>query len=444
MLRVVGLRGVGDVAAALRSGLSAVEPGALIRRAVKRRGGHLHIAGHLVELRRFHDFVIVGGGKAAEGMAAEMLRLLNGLDVRGVVVVPRGYRLRRRLTPLEVLQASHPLPDSSSEEAGKRILETVSSCSRDSLVFVLVSGGFSALAAVPAEGVSLQDKLETTSALLRAGASIDELNTVRKHLSAFKGGWLAKNLRCRAFTLILSDVVGDRVDVIGSGPTAPDPTTYQDALDVLRKHGVKVPENVWRRLRLGAEGVYSETPKPGDPCFRRVVNVVVGGCIDAVKAAAAEMRRRGYRVVALTSGVVGEARNVANIFAAVAHDVVKHGIPHPPPFALVAGGETTVTVRGPGRGGRNQELVLATLHLLRDVPRFVFASLGTDGVDGVTDAAGAAATHQSLRNAAQKGLAPIHYLENNDSYTFFSKAGGLIITGPTGTNVGDLMILAIR
>lgn len=444
MLRVVGLRGVGDVAAGLRSGLAAVEPGALIRRVVKRRGECLQIGGKVVELRRFRDFVIVGGGKAAEGMAAEMLRLLDGLDVRGVVVVPRGYRLRRRLKPLEVLYGGHPLPDSMSEEAGRRILEMASSCSGDSLAFVLVSGGFSALAALPAEGVSLQDKVEATSALLRAGASIDELNTVRKHLSAFKGGWLAKSLRCRAFSLILSDVVGDRVDVIGSGPTAPDPTTFRDALDVLRGRGVEVSENVWRRLRRGAEGMYPETPKQGDPCFRRVVNVVVGGCVDSVKAAALEMRRRGYSVVALTSGVVGEARTVANLFAAVARDVVRHGVPHAPPFALVAGGETTVTVRGRGRGGRNQELVLATLHLLRDVPRFVFASIGTDGVDGVTDAAGAVATPQTLRNAAKEGLDPLPFLEDNDSYTFFSRVGGLVLTGPTGTNVGDLMILAIR
>jgi glycerate-2-kinase len=291
--------------------------------------------------------------------------------------------------------------------------------------------------------LTVEEVAAASAALMRAGASIEELNTVRKHLSAIKGGWLAKELRCRTYALILSDVVGDRIDVIGSGPTAPDPTTYADALKVIARRRADVPERVLRHLEAGARGVYPETPKPGDQCFSKVRNVVVGSNLDAVKAAASALSRRGIKTLPLTSMLSGEAREAARLLSAIAKDIRRSGIPLRPPAAVVAGGETVVTVRGSGVGGRNQELALALAVNLRDVDGFVAASMGTDGIDGPTDAAGAVVTDDTLRRAAEKGLNPEEYLENNDSHTFFKRVGGLIYTGPTGTNVGDITVIIV-
>jgi glycerate-2-kinase len=291
--------------------------------------------------------------------------------------------------------------------------------------------------------LTVEEVAAASAALMRAGASIEELNTVRKHLSSIKGGWLAKELRCRTYALILSDVVGDRIDVIGSGPTAPDPTTYADALKVIARRRADVPERVLRHLEAGARGAYQETPKPGDQCFSKVRNVVVGSNLDAVKAAASALRRRDIKTLPLTSMLSGEAREAARLLSAIAKDIRRSGIPLRPPAAVVAGGETVVTVRGSGVGGRNQELALALAVNLRDVEGFVAASMGTDGIDGPTDAAGAVVTDDTLRRAAEKGLNPEEYLENNDSHTFFKKVGGLIYTGPTGTNVGDITVIIV-
>jgi glycerate-2-kinase len=289
----------------------------------------------------------------------------------------------------------------------------------------------------------VEEVAAASEALMRAGASIEELNTVRKHLSAIKGGWLAKQLRCRTYALILSDVVGDRIDVIGSGPTAPDPTTYADALKVIARRRADVPERVLRHLEAGARGAYPETPKPGDQCFSKVRNVVVGSNLDAVKAAASALSKKGIKTLPLTSMLSGKAREAARLLSAIAKDIRRSGIPLRPPAAVVAGGETVVTVRGSGLGGRNQELALALAVNLRDVEGFVAASMGTDGIDGPTDAAGAVVTDDTLRRAVEKGLNPEEYLENNDSHTFFKKVGGLIYTGPTGTNVGDITVIIV-
>ncbi|MEM4189020.1 MAG: DUF4147 domain-containing protein [Candidatus Caldarchaeum sp.] len=448
-VKVYGGQGLGyrdmvaAVVAGLEHGLAAVNPGRLVKKSVRKKGAQLYVDGKAFDLRRYDDFVVLAAGKAAAPMAAALLTLLGELSVRGVVVVPRGASVKQSLKPLELLYSSHPTPDMNSVKAAEKMLTHAQECGRKSLAFMLVSGGCSALAALPAKGVTLEDKIEVTSALLRAGASIDELNTVRKHLSAFKGGWLAKKTPCPIISLILSDVVGDRVDVIGSGPTAPDPTTYEQALNVLRNRHVEATENVLKRLEKGAAGLYPETPKPSDPCFKRVTNIVVGGNVDAVKAAAKKMRQQGYRTIALTSRLTGEARDAAKFLSAIAMDITYRGIPVKPPAAIVMGGETTVTVKGSGLGGRNMELVLAASVLLRDLDRFVLASLGTDGVDGPTDAAGAVCTPKTYRKALVMGLKPEDFLENNDSYSFFSKVGGLIKTGPTATNVGDLTIICV-
>ncbi|MEM0441274.1 MAG: glycerate kinase [Candidatus Caldarchaeum sp.] len=422
--------------------LAAVNPSTLIKTHVKRKRNTLIVDGRKISLKQFSDIVVLAAGKAAVPMASAMLELLKGFSVRGVVVVPRGVEATG-LRPLEVVHGGHPSPDAGSLRAAEKILQHAAECSPTSLAFVLVSGGSSALMTLPADGLTLEDKRKVTEELLRAGAIIHEINTVRKHLSKIKGGMLAKTLNCTTISLILSDVVGDRVDVIGSGPTAPDPTTYRDAYNILRRHGVEATENVWRRLESGIQGRIPETPKPGDPCFRKVTNIVVGGNVDAVKAAATSMRKNGFHVLALTSGLTGEAREVAKLFAALAWDITMHKIPLRKPAAVVAGGETTVTVKGAGKGGRNQELVLATAIHMQQIPHYVFASIGTDGVDGPTDATGAAATSQTIKNALKQNINPITYLENNDSYSFFNQVGGLIKTGPTNTNVGDLIILVV-
>jgi glycerate-2-kinase len=443
MIRVEGLEDVGDLVYALDRVLEAVEPGRLLGRHVKRVGRRLFVDGEVLKLDEFDDFVVLAVGKASYSMAAKMLKLLEGRPVRGVAVLPRGYEPPGSLQPLETINASHPKPDSSSLTAGQKVLEYARSCGERSLAFVLLSGGASSLCVVPAGDLTVEEVAAASAALMRVGASIEELNTVRKHLSAIKGGWLAKELRCRTYALILSDVVGDRIDVIGSGPTAPDPTTYADALKVIARRRADVPERVLRHLEAGARGTYPETPKPGDQCFSKVRNVVVGSNLDAVKAAASALRRRGIKTLPLTSMLSGEAREAARLLSAIAKDIRRSGIPLRPPAAVVAGGETVVTVRGSGLGGRNQELALALAVNLRDVEGFVAASMGTDGIDGPTDAAGAVVTDDTLRRAAEKGLNPEEYLENNDFHTFFKKVGGLIYTGPTGTNVGDITVIIV-
>jgi glycerate-2-kinase len=443
MIRVEGLEDVGDLVYTLGRVLEAVKPGRLLGRHVKRVGRRLIVEGKVIELDEFDDFVVLAVGKASYSMAAKMLKLLEGRPVWGVAVLPRGYEPPGSLQPLETIHASHPKPDSLSLTAGQKVLEYARSCGERSLAFVLLSGGASSLCVVPAGDLTVEEVAAASAALMRAGASIEELNTVRKHLSATKGGWLAKELRCRTYTLILSDVVGDRIDVIGSGPTAPDPTTYADSLKVLAKRRADMPERVVRHLEAGARGAYPETPKPGDQCFSKVRNVVVGSNLDAVKAAASALRRRGIKTLPLTSMLSGEAREAARLLSAIAKDIRRSGIPLRPPAAVVAGGETVVTVRGSGLGGRNQELALALAVNLRDVEGFVAASMGTDGIDGPTDAAGAVVTDDTLRRAAEKRLNPEEYLENNDSHTFFKKVGGLIYTGSTGTNVGDITVIIV-
>ena len=344
------------------------------------------------------------------------------------------------------LLAGHPVPD----EAGRRAADEVEALARglgaDDLLLLLLSGGASALLPAPAEGLTLDDKARTTSALLRAGASIGELNAVRKHLSRLKGGGLARAAApARIACLALSDVVGDDPSTIASGPVVPDPTTYDTALDVLDRKGVRemVPAAVRRHLEAGARGERPETPKPGDPLFRRVGFDVVGSNRLSVAAAADEARRQGLRPLVLTTRLEGEAREVAKALLAILRECVEAGRPAAPPVCLLAGGETTVTVTGPGRGGRNQELVVAAAEPLAAFPvPAVVASLATDGIDGSSDAAGGVADERTLARAQALGLAPPSiFLAENDSRSFLGPLGDLIVTGPTGTNVMDLTAL---
>jgi glycerate 2-kinase len=387
--------------------------------------------------------VVIAAGKAASAMARAAEEALGPLLTEALAV---DVSDRIPLARTRRLLAGHPVPD----EAGRRAADEVEALARglesDDLLLLLVSGGASALLPAPVEGLTLADKAVTTSELLRAGATIGELNAVRKHLSRLKGGGLARAASpARVACLALSDVVGDDPSTIASGLAAPDPTTYATAIDALRRKRVweSVPAAVRGHLDAGARGERPETPKPGDPLFRRVAFAVVGSNRLAVAAAAREARRQGLRPLVLNTRLEGEAREVARTLTALLRECVEEGRPASPPVCLLAGGETTVTVTGTGRGGRNQELVLAAAEPLAafSVPAVV-ASLATDGVDGNSDAAGGVADDRTLARADALGLAPPStFLAANDSWSFLGSLGDLIVTGPTGTNVMDLTAL---
>jgi len=326
------------------------------------------------------------------------------------------------------------------------MLELVSQAEEKDLVICLLSGGGSSLMPQPCKGVSLRDKRKVTDALLKSGATINEINTVRKHISAIKGGWLAKRAYpATVVNLILSDVVGDPLDSIASGPTVPDPTTFQDAIEVLKRYGLwtKVPVSVRKALLDGEKGLTPETPKAGDEVFRRVHNVVVGNTLTATSAAHGSFKKAGLNASLLTSFLEGQARDVGTVLASVAKEVIKSGNPVPKPAGVVAGGETTVTVVGKGKGGRNQEIALGAALKIGGLDGVVVASMSTDGVDGPTDAAGALVDGKTMIRARRLGLDSRAFLAENDSYTFFSRLGDLLFTGPTGTNVCDVSVIVV-
>ena len=426
----------------LRAALAAAEPRGLVRRQILARAGSFEIAGVRVDPRRGR-VALVAAGKAAVAMAQaaeEALgeRLAEGLAVSTAATGP--------LERVRLLSASHPVPDARGIAAARAVESLARSLSKDDLLVVLLSGGASALLPAPAEGLTLEDKARTTSLLLRAGATIHELNAVRKHLSWLKGGGLARAAApARVVTLVLSDVVGDDLSTIASGPTVPDATTFGDALAVLERHGLRgeVPAAVRVHLERGARGDLPETPKPGDALFRRVSTRVVGSNRLSVDAAAREARRQGLRPLVLTTRLEGEAREAARVLVSVLRECVASGRPKAPPVCLLAGGETTVTVRGPGQGGRNQELAVAAAGALAGFPvPAVVATLATDGVDGTSDAAGGVVDDETLARAAALGLAPpAAFLAASDTRNFLGPLGDLVVTGPTGTNVVDVIAL---
>ena len=372
-------------------------------------------------------------------MARAALEFLGSRVSSGLVV---GLESSPLPTPLEGIVGGHPMPSPGSEEAGKRALALAGTAGADEELLVLLSGGASALMAAPAEGVTLDDKRRTTDTLLRAGADIHALNTVRKHLSRIKGGRLAACAPGRCRTLAISDVVGDDLSFIASGPTVPDPTTYDDALDVLRRFGGldAFPPPVVAHLTQGVAGELPETPKPGDPRLARAASTVIGGRRDAMAGAADLARSLGYHVVVRDAPVVGEAREAARSHV---RDVEAAARAAARPLCVVSSGETTVRVRGSGRGGRNQEFALAAADLVSSLGAVVAASIGTDGIDGPTDAAGAVVDSTTQARARAGGLDPFHFLRDNNAYAFFAALGDHIHTGPTGTNVGDLQVFLV-
>ena len=385
--------------------------------------------------------LVVGAGKAAAPMAAAMEGLLGSRIADGMVITKDGHGLP--LQRIRVYEASHPVPDMRGLAATAELLRLVSAAGEDDLVVCLISGGASALMVQPAMGIELEQLQQTTEALLASGAPIDSVNAIRKHLSAVKGGRLAEVGRpATLLTLMLSDVVGNELTAIGSGPTVPDPTSFADCLAVVESHGLRdrLPASVLEHLSRGARGEIQETPAPGSPVFERACSVVVGDNTRALTAAVAQATDLGYRPFVLTATLQGEARSVGRRLAAVGASCVGTvGAP----ICLLAGGETTVTLSGAGRGGRNQEAALAAAIHLEGTDAVGFCAVGTDGTDGPTDAAGAFADGTTVGRARVRALDAASFLLDNDSYTFFDELGDLVRTGPTRTNVMDLQIVLV-
>ncbi len=425
--------------------LRAVDPVDAILKHVRIKGESLLIGERRLELSKFDRILVVGAGKADAPMAQAVESLLGERVSDGVIVVKDGHGLP--LQRVRVHEASHPVPDERGLLGAEEILSLVRGAGERDLVICLISGGGSALLVAPAEGVTLQDKQQVTQLLLACGASIHEINTVRKHLSRVKGGGLAHAAHpATLVSLILSDVIGDDLDTIASGPTVPDTTTFRQAGQILERYGIwdQVPRSVRMYMEKGAKGEISETPKPGDPSFQRDSWELVGTNLQALKAARKEAERLGYRTMILSGMMEGETREVAKAHVAIAKEVLNSENPIAPPACVLSGGETTVRLQGDGKGGRNTEFALASAIALEGVENTVLLSGGTDGTDGLTDAAGAMADGETVSLAREKHLDAVDYLRRNDSYTFFETLGGLVITGPTRTNVMDVRVMLVR
>jgi hydroxypyruvate reductase len=421
--------------------VDAVRPESCIARIADRRGELLTLGQTEVDLNEVDHLYLLGAGKASAAMAAAMEALLAERITAGRICVKYGHGAP--LTHCSLFEAGHPVPDAAGVDAADAIRELARRAGERDLVICLISGGGSALLPLPRTGLTLADKQATTRLLLASGATIHEVNAIRKHLSAIKGGRLAQAAApARVISLLLSDVVGDDLDVIASGPTVPDTSTYADCRAILERYQLtrRIPAAVRRLIDAGAAGDRPDTPKADDAAFRRVANIVVGSNLDALAAARKTAESLGYACLVLTSRLEGEARDAARFLTQVLTEVHHSGYPQAPPLCLLSAGETTVTLRGGGKGGRNTELALAAAGHLKGVPHCVLLSGGTDGNDGPTDAAGAIVDGQSATRVAAEGVDLDAALSNNDAYTALAAAGDLLITGPTRTNVMDLQI----
>ncbi len=465
-----------DAEEIFRAAVDRVMPGRLFSYCLSLEGSVLRLLDgeepQTYDLSKYDHVVIVAFGKASIPMTASLASILGQRVTEGLVVskAPESGQSSRLSEDIESLfasrsitsiESSHPVPDKRSVQAGSEMLNLAlqvrkwEEAGERTLVFVLVSGGGSALLAVPAPGISLEDKAEVTRLLLACGANIHEINAVRKHLSSIKGGHLAKAFfPSRIIALVLSDVMGDDLDTIASGPTVPDTSTWRDVKAIFERYELlnRLPKSIAQAVEDGLSGIRSETPKPEDPIFDLCSTMLVGTNYHAIQEAEQRSKELGYNTLVLGSRFSGEAREIGKVFSGIAQDIILHRTPLCAPACIIAGGETTVTLRGKGKGGRNQEMALSVLnefdHFSRSVrpglERTLFLSAGTDGNDGPTDAAGAFADVGALENAHRLGLNPSEFLANNDSYAFFEEVGGLFVTGPTGTNVCDIQLLIVK
>lgn len=436
--------------ALFEAAVKRVDPCEAVKRFVRLEGNRLILGEQdppdmAWDLTEFDQVYLVGGGKATAPMARALEGLLGERIHTGFINVKYGFT--EELIRTEISEAGHPLPDQNGVAGTRKILSLLERAGKRDLVFSLISGGGSALLPQPAGGITLEEKQAVTRILLACGASIDEINTIRKHISSSKGGQMARTAYpATIINLMLSDVVGDRMDVIASGPFVPDLSTFGEAWEIFQKYRVdEIPDAVREVLIGGMENRVRETPKQGEAIFDRVHNFIIGSNILALEAAGKEAESRGYHTLILSSMVEGETREVARVHTALAKEILKSGRPVPPPACIISGGETTVTIQGKGMGGRNQEFCLAAAMELTGLPpRVVLLSGGTDGNDGPTSAAGALVDADTVSRGREKGLKAADYLTDNDSFHYLEKTGDLLITGPTNTNVMDVRILLVR
>ncbi len=432
----------------LMSAIQAVDPTQAVKRALVLQDNRIIFGDRTYNLEDTTHLWVVAIGKAGLPMAYAVEEILGELVTGGVVLTKQLHSHQSLDTArYQVLIGGHPVPDIHSLDGSQAILDLLSETRQDDLVIFLISGGGSALLTSPAEDLSITVIQALTSTLLSCGANINQINTLRKHLSQVKGGQLARwAAPSQAIALVLSDVIGDPLDVIASGPTVPDPTTYQEALDIMDQYQIRdsVPSIILGHLNRGVQGEIPETPKPGDPIFKRVCTQVIGNNYTAARAAADQARQLGFNTAILSTFVQGEARGVGRLLAGLARQVVETGEPLPKPACIILGGETTVTLRGKGLGGRNQEVALSTVTDLSGLAGTLVVTLATDGEDGPTDAAGAVVSGQTLERATGLGLDPAVFLDNNDAYHFFEPLGDLLRPGPTGTNVCDLNFIFVK
>ncbi len=427
-----------------KAGLRAVDPKEAVKRFLTVEGNTLRIGEQALKLESFRSIWVIGAGKASAAMAQAVEEILGDRIVGGIVIVKYGY-----VAPLErirLVEAGHPTPDENGWRATQELVGLVTKLGSQDLVLLAISGGGSALLPMPMAEVTLAEKMMATNLLLKSGVSIQEMNAVRKHLSQVKGGQLARLVHpATMVSLILSDVVGDPLDVIASGPTVGDPTTFQYCAEVLERYDLweDLPDSVRLHLQAGVEGRVPETPKADDPIFEQTSSILVGTNLQALEAAAAEAESLGYPSLILSSMIEGDTGEAARFHTALAREIAKSGHPLPRPACLISGGETTVVVRGKGKGGRNQEFALVAALDLDGLEGACLLSGGTDGTDGPTDAAGAVVDGATVARALAKGLDPRAFLEKNDSYHFFEHLGDLVITGPTNTNVMDLRVILL-
>jgi hydroxypyruvate reductase len=427
-----------------RAGIKSVDPAAAVKRFFSLQNSKLKIADQTYDLSDFTRIYVIGAGKASAAMAQPVEEHLGDLITEGIVQVKYGHSVP--LKRIQVLQAGHPVPDENGLSGSQAVLELVKNANKDDLILFMISGGGSALLPSPASGLALDDKQKTTKILLESGATIHEMNAVRKHISGIKGGRLAREaFPATLISLILSDVVGDNLESIASGPTVPDTSTFDDCIQILEKYNLreKIPSAVLLLLERGVRGEVEETPKKNDSAFQNTQNVIIGSNIIAARAAEQEAKKLDYNAFILSTSIEGETKEAAELHAALARKILETGNPVERPACIISGGETTVKVRGKGLGGRNQEFVLEAALQIDGLENVVVLSCGTDGTDGPTDAAGAIADGLTVQKAKDLGIDPESYLRENDSYHFFRSLDDLIVTGPTFTNVMDLRLVMV-
>jgi glycerate 2-kinase len=433
-----------DALVIFQAGVRAVDPVNAVKRYFKLQDSILSVGERTYDLASYNKVYVIGAGKASAAMAQPLEEILSDRIKAGAVNVKYGHDVPLKI--IRVFEAGHPVPDEAGLKGTKKIIQLLRQTGERDLVICLISGGGSALLPYPAQGLTLENKQKVTKHLLEVGATIHEINAVRKHISQVKGGQLARLVYpSTLISLILSDVIGDKLDSIASGPTVPDSSTFSDCLHILDKYNIrqKIPAAVLELLERGARGEIKETPKADDPAFKKIQNVIIGSNILAVKAAREKAKELKYHSLILSSFIEGETKEVAKVHAAIAKEILSTGSPLPSPACVISGGETTVTILGQGLGGRNQEFVLAAAVEIDGLEDVVILSGGTDGTDGPTDAAGALADGKTVSRAKELGLDAEYHLRENDSYHFFKPLGDLLITGPTYTNVMDLRLVIV-